>query len=255
MTPDTPRSEGANQPNAVPATVDDCWRLEGHRARWRAAAIDLDHPLDGIAARLGIGVGPAGGEDHLLGVDLRAECRIADHWQRGRDLTAVYEPADDRQLRASAMWRISDLFSASSPSIAAWECVVSAQTSLLHSDVSLAVVSQFAAAHILWGRLDADLRQPAFTTDRPETANAILARRDADTSLLLVAHPLDPHQISCDRTQGRATVRHWLFSAAVEKGVLLRSRVLAAIGPSENDTAWAALLSAAFASSPPILTA
>jgi putative heme iron utilization protein len=61
-------------------------------------------------------------------------------------------------------------------------------------------------------------------------------------------------QIRVDRHGSRTTISCWLFSSAVEKGVLLRSRVLAAIGPTANDTAWAAALAAAFAHSPPILT-
>jgi hypothetical protein len=52
----------------------------------------------------------------------------------------------------------------------------------------------------------------------------------------------------------RSVVECWLFSTALEKGVLLRSRVLAAIGPAADATLWAADLAASFAASPPMLT-
>ena len=259
MTRATPRSDQSQSLASTAAAAScDGWHLDGHRRRSRVGdlgvTIDLERPLDGIMPDLGSGDGTSRGGDHLLGVDLRAECRIADPWQRGRDLTAVYEPSDDRHLRATTMWRISDLIPATHPAIAAWECVVSAQTSLLQSDATLAVVSRIVAGEILWGLLDADLRQPAFAAVRSANASLILARRDDGRSLLLAAHPLDPQQISCDHLAGLATIRHWLFAAAVEKGVLLRSRVLAAIGPAGDDTAWAGRLAEAFANSPPILT-
>ena len=45
-----------------------------------------------------------------------------------------------------------------------------------------------------------------------------------------------------------------LFASAIEKGVLLRGRVLAAVGPHDLDEGWASSLLAAFVASPPPLT-
>ena len=53
----------------------------------------------------------------------------------------------------------------------------------------------------------------------------------------------------------RAVVECWIFSSAIEKGVLLRSRVLAAIGPTTGDLEWASGLATAFSASEPMLTA
>ena len=44
-----------------------------------------------------------------------------------------------------------------------------------------------------------------------------------------------------------------LLAAPLEKGVLLRSRVVAAIGPERNDEAWADRVLQTFAASPPPL--
>ena len=197
--------------------------------------IDLDRPQKGIVVDFD---GTAAG-DHLLGIDLRSEFQLAEHWVRGSDMTAVYEPVDARRLRSTAMWRLTSTAGVPPlPSgVTAWELIISAQTSLLQSDSTLSVVSEITAVDVL---------TPA--------DNCVLARRHDGTTAVVIVHPDDMRRIRVDRHGPRTTISCWLFSSAVEKGVLLRSRVLAAIGPTANDTAWAAALAAAFAHSPPILT-
>jgi hypothetical protein len=60
--------------------------------------------------------------------------------------------------------------------------------------------------------------------------------------------------IDIDRAGDLLRVRCWLFSTAIEKGQLFRSRVLAAVGPARDDEAWAGGLGSAFAAAPPPLT-
>lgn len=213
------------------------WTLTDHVARaarhLRDASIDLDQPTDGIAVAT-----PAAGADHLLGIDLRSATRLAERWARGADVTAVYETTDARRLRATAMWRLDSAAPTLPREIAIWELVISAQTSLLESDSSLAVVSRVAATDLV-----------------SIGAGGVLARRGDGTSALILVHPDDLKKVSADHRAGRGTISCWLFSSAVEKGVLLRSRVLAAIGPTAGDTTWAAAVAETFAASPPMLTA
>ncbi|MCE9632406.1 MAG: hypothetical protein K8S94_17070 [Planctomycetia bacterium] len=220
--------------------------------------LDLNLPSRGIVARR------HGRDDQLLGVDLTAResaadttLRPVDHWLRGGDLAAVYEPADARHLRATAMWRMHD----GATDVTGWEVVVSAQTSLLESDAAVAVVSTVEADDLLWndGRQSHHAWQPIGTAGAvPDAATCILIRRDAvaadATSLLIAVHPADHRRIIVTRSGHRARIECWLFSSAIEKGVLLRSRVLAAIGPAQADTTWAERLAAGFAASPPPLT-
>lgn len=212
------------------------WTLADHVARTarhaRDASIDLDRPIDGIAV-----AAQAADADHLLGIDLRSGARLAERWARGGDVTAVYETTDARRLRATAMWRLAAFDSARPAGVAVWELVISAQTSLLESDSSLAVVSLVAATELV-----------------PVGDGGVLARRGDGTSALILVHPDDLKKVSFEHGAGRGSISCWLFSSAVEKGVLLRSRVLAAIGPTESDTAWAAALAKTFAASPPVLT-
>jgi hypothetical protein len=72
--------------------------------------------------------------------------------------------------------------------------------------------------------------------------------------VLVAAHPGDARRMTVRREGTRIVVECWLFSTELEKGVLLRSRVLAAIGPTADATRWAGDLAARFAASPPILT-
>jgi hypothetical protein len=67
--------------------------------------------------------------------------------------------------------------------------------------------------------------------------------------VLLAVHPADARTIAVTRREGRVGVACWLFSATLEKGVLLRGRVLAAVGPATGDLAWSARLTGQFAAS------
>ena len=80
----------------------------------------------------------------------------------------------------------------------------------------------------------------------------MLARRGA-TAVMVAVHPQDPRRIAVAFARGRARVECDIFPTAIEKGVILRSRVLAAIGPAAGVGSWAPDLYAAFADSPPFL--
>lgn len=218
------------------------WEVTGHVARAASSHLDLAAPEAGLTV--------AGG-DHVLGLDLRSprgDARLVDHWVRGDDCVAVYEPADPRRLRAAAMWRSLG----GEPQ--AWELVVSAQTSLVESDSTIAVRCTLTGSELLAGRY-ADGRvawSPTSAEVFPAEATCLLATRP-EAAVLVAVHPADARRITIRREAGRVEVACWLFSAAIEKGVLLRSRVLAAFGPA-SDLGWADALVARFAASPPPLT-
>jgi hypothetical protein len=226
----------------MPTISSTGWTLAGLEARLAGACIDLETPAKGLATAAG----------HLLGLDLRTpqgEPRLVDHWSRGDDLVAVYEPADPRRLRATALWR--PFGGAGS---AAWEVVVSAQTSLVESDSSLAVTIETAAGEMFWGRPTSGGMEWALlgAGALPPEATCLIVRRETGSTLVAV-HPADARRITMLREPGRVRVVCWLFSTLIEKGVLLRSRLLAAEGSAGNP-AWADEVVAAFAGSPPPLT-
>ena len=243
-------------PSSAPPRTEptaSAWRATGHRMTDAGSlipsAIDLDRPRQGITLA-GEGVSSP---RTLLGLDLRSECRLTDHWLRGDDVTAVYESADARQLRTTAMWRLHP----SDVGTRAWELIASAQTSLLQSDAVLAVVSEIDTTDILWGTCTNGAVH-WHTAESPE-ATCVLVRQDGtdtsnSTSVLVAAHPGDARRMTVRRDGKRVVVECWLFSTELEKGVLLRSRVLAAVGPAADASQWAADLAAKFAATPPMLT-
>lgn len=243
-------------PSSAPPRTEptaSAWLTTGHRMTDAgsviSATIDLDRPRQGMTLA-GEGVSSV---STLLGLDLRSECRLTDHWVRGDDVTAVYESADARHLRTTAMWRLHR----SDGATQAWELIASAQTSLLQSDSVLAVVSEIDATDIVWGTCT-DGAMQWHTDPSPEATCVLLGRSGAtaagDTSVLVAAHPGDARRMTVRRDGTRVVVECWLFSTALEKGVLLRSRVLAAVGPTADATRWAGDLAAKFAASPPMLT-
>ena len=229
------------------------WLATGHQMTDTgsviSAAVDLNQPRQGIT----LAGESVSSTSTLLGLDLRSDCRLTDYWVRGDDITAVYESADDRRLRTTAMWRLHP----SEGATRAWELIASAQTSLLQSDSVLAVVSEIDATDVLWGTYSDGVMQ-WHPDPSPDATCVLLGRGKAagsdSTSVLVAAHPGDARRLTVRRDGTRVVVECWLFSTALEKGVLLRSRVLAAVGPAADATRWAGDLAAKFAASPPMLT-
>lgn len=230
-------------------TAAPAWTLSDQVACHREARLDLARPAAGLVAS---------GGDELLGLDLRTPgvCRPVECWVRARDLVAIYEPADPRRLRATAMWH------ACRTDAPAWELIVSCQTALVESDPAIAVRCDIAGGDLVigtrtGGRLawspSAAASSPHMAAILPADADCLLVRRGGD-GVLIASHPADPHRFLARRHGDRLELTCWLFSTTIEKGVLLRSRVLAAAGPAA-DTAWADELVDAFAGSPPPLTA
>lgn len=228
-----------------------------------SARIDLGRPGAGLVV---VAAGPhdtdptRDAEDRLLGLDLLGPARLVDHWIRGGDLAATYEPGDGRSLRATAMWRSLGAEVGVTTGLRAWEVIVSAQTALLHAHAGLAVACDLHAALVAWGTLAAPgsaghVAWSAIANERwAPHARAVLVRRPAAGSSVVVAvHADDGLGIAARLAAGRARIECRLFGDALEKGVLLRSRVLAAVGPATDDTAWADRLVRAYLDLPPML--
>jgi hypothetical protein len=236
-------------PSSAPA-----WSLAGRHATCLlgglAATVDLDAIRTGLAV-----VGPgATAADHLLGIDLDGASRCVDAWSRGGDLTAVHETLDGGRLRATAMWRATPAWLDGTHGAWCRELVVSAQTPVLETAPHIGVVADIAAERVAPIACAAGHLEPAAPGVDP---HGFLITAPGDRALLFLVHPLDARGVTAARVAGRARIAAQLFPAAVEKGVLLRSRVLAAIGPAATATgpgSWAATIATAFAASAPVLT-
>lgn len=243
-------------PAATAPRRDGAWTIHDGRAETSAAAggargapggvrFDLSAPSSGLVTADG---------DGLLGIDFGVERSPRDAWARGDDLIAVWESGDDRDLVTTGLWRrhvgqgLAEI-----RDVAAFVIVASATTRLLQADATLAVTHSIAADDVLSGRWDGDRAGPLGSAVDPRHGIHLL-RRTGGRSVLVAIHPSDHQATTIERGGGRVRVACWLFPAGVEKGVLLRSRVLAAIGPAEGDLEWAGRLAARFAALPPELS-
>jgi hypothetical protein len=230
------------------------WTLSG----CDAVATAVNTRIDLAEAPLGLAVADG---LQVLGLLLPEGCRPVEAWQRGTDLTAVYEPQDDRQLRITAMWRLGA--AASGSATRSWQMVLSSQTSLLTSTAELTVISTINGVHSNeHGRWAGDSVAWEIEHELPATCLRVRqATPDGVGRCVLIAiHPDDPGAITTERRDnGSEQVACRLFPSDVEKGVLLRSRVLVAVGTDEAtleaSDGWSADLLRQFAGSPPVLTA
>ena len=202
--------------------------------------------------------------EDLLGLDLGVELPPVDHWARGDDVTATWESGDQRALRATGLWRHLTAprgharlgVRTDVTGVSAWELIASATTGLLRSDSALAVVSDLRADSVLtsaWGEGAHPTLTPGVDPRNDAQTGIVLVRRSAGPSVLVMLHPSDHQAVSIERHGSRTRIGCWLFPTGVEKGVLLRSRVLAAIGPADGDLAWSAEVARWFAAAPPDL--
>jgi hypothetical protein len=239
--------------NASPPAA--AWSLAAERASCTAggmsSVIDLAVPQSGLAV-----VRPGAAEpDRLLGVELDPASACADAWCRGSDVTAMYETRDGGRLRATAMWRAQPAWL--DTAVGAWcrEVVVSAQTALLESMPQISVSADVVGDSLVpvayrAGRLE-------FSLTRDQEPHGFLVSGPGDLAVVFLVHPVDARGVTARADAGRVRIAARLFPTAVEKGVLLRSRVITAIGPARDATApgsWLPTLATAFAASPPVLT-
>lgn len=243
-------------PDAPPPRPDSAWTIHDGRAEARPAAgaargaaalarVDLAVPAAGLLTAEG---------DRILGIDLGVERPPRDAWTRGDDLVAVWDSGDDRDLVTTGLWRRHvGPGLAEERDVVAFVIVASATTRLLQADATLAVTSSIAADSVLSARWEGARPGALVSTVDPRHGIHLL-RRAGGRSVLLAIHPSDHQATTIERGEGRVRIACWLFPAGVEKGVLLRSRVLAAVGPAEGDAQWAGRVAARFAALPPELS-
>lgn len=233
------------------------WQLSGTEAvdPLSRARISLASPASGLIT----GEGDAGGELQLLALELPAGCEPRDMWARGNDLTAVFEPADDRGLRITAMWRVGSA-DGRCPGVRSWQLILSAQTSRRSTPAELTVVFRFPGPVAFgdWNRGHVDWQQGL--ANQP---TCLRVRRDTSgttaTSLVVAIHPDDAGVLQeIPDSSGLTQIRCRLFASDLEKGVLLRSRVLVALGSAEaadpTVSGWDEAVLQQFAASAPMLS-
>jgi hypothetical protein len=230
--------------------------VESHLARMQlercAATVDWHNPRNGLCElRLD---GQVLADFHPLGPELSAispaEIATVEHYVRAGDLVATYSNRPAEQLRTQVYWRAGT--HPRDGAIAAIELVVSVQTALLDSCPKLAITSHLHASEAL--RMT-DSQSGSFTSVVPPSAEAdpdgiagaphcyLFRLPGRQYSYIEMIHPADVQSSNWDGwLQGahyRLQLRHQLFADRLEKGVILRARVLGVIVDRRDDRAAA----------------
>jgi hypothetical protein len=207
---------------------------------------------------------------HPLGVELPAlksqEAQAGvERYVRGGDLVVTYADRPAPNMRTQLYWRASAHQRDSA--IAAVELVASVQTSLSDSFPEMAVRSQLVASEA-YQLVDAargsfaSIVPPGKDSpldESPEAPQCYLLRLPGrQLTYAEMVHPADPRQSQWDGwlhgADYRMQLRHELFARPLEKGVILRARVLGVILDRKGDKAAAAAHWASFLHEPLPLT-
>jgi hypothetical protein len=230
------------------------WQLDGHVARLVVAdfeiSVDVSAPSNGLSLRRSAAslveaqqilcVEP-GDRDPL-------DAASVDAFARGRDLVATYAERPPRHVRAQVYWRsiAADEFA---PSLqqrvaVAFDLILSVNTSVLDEDPKSTVRSSVALA--------------AEIVDVEGAPGCFMIRSgDAGSTYVEMVHPADYQENEAfidDSAPPRGQLAHRLFPERLEKGVILRARVRAALVDRQGDEATALAAYQHFAATEPPLT-
>lgn len=189
---------------------------------------------------------------HILGVDLKRWSEddmppLADVWVRGGDLVATYEQTAQRPFRVQVYWRLREATSAA----CTFDLEVSVQTSLLDILAQLTSSSRLPPCALLRPThgtefVPIDLGVECRQELTPQAGPGIVVARfdDSPWSYAEMTHPIDfrrdlVSQAAADGADAGTLLRHWLFAADLEKGVILRARVRGAFVPRAHDVSCA----------------
>ena len=254
---------------------DSTWTLRGQLAEFVAGefccTLDLANPAAGLrvtAPKL-----PRALELFKLNLPNIAVADIAgrlDAFVRGDDLVANYEETPQPRFRTQVYWRRRSHVTAQ-PSLAI-ELVISMQTELLDTQPALEVISSVVGELAVCDFSVSPRMEPVNATSgeirklhgegKPA---AFLTKCGGDWSYFEAAHPLDSEECvvrvasTCDQSresrQAVFELRHRLLAHRLEKGVILRSRILGALFPPPGGLQPASKAYAEFANSALPLTA
>lgn len=167
---------------------------------------------------------------------------VAESYVRGNDLVASYQSTDDWPFSPQLYWRAYSLRTVDGV-LASASLLVSVQTHLLDTVPQIAVASRMPCEESLLVSLSGGAARidPSKTIPSTNGDCCVVSRfRDMPLSYLEIMPAGDFHATS-QLAEGKRAAFEWrLFAEFLEKGVIRRARVHAAIVPRENDIEIAA---------------
>jgi hypothetical protein len=204
-----------------------------------------------------------------LGVELPEAASVApvvqDAYTRASDLVVTFADTSQWQLRSQVYWRLSEFLPATAAGV---ELIVSLQTSLLDAPADISTLSRVASDEIFYLPNGQHEFRELVRSAQPQRLNSshalgcfVFRLASANVSYAEFVHPIDYRETLLEavpdlRVDDPATLcRHKLFERRLEKGVILRSRVMGLFLPQDDDLRLARKCYQVFAASEPVLTA
>lgn len=259
---------------------ESCWRLEGTGARLSVGAagagIDLTRPAAGLALQFP-GTAKTTSPCKILGVRFDdaqpIDAARLDAYVRGDDLVATYDETLPRRVRAQIYWRLLKAAEFSPPFAehvpVAFDLIVSVNTSLLDSDPQSSVHSEISPAGGVLGVVSdgagsSDISAQEMPRGSKLAGNLrgfIVRPAQGEFSYVEIVHPAESCRCEAkwltnpvpDESRGVQLTQH-LFQQRLEKGVILRAWIRAALVAQKHDEATAVAAYRHFAAAEPPLT-
>jgi hypothetical protein len=167
---------------------------------------------------------------------------VAESYVRGNDLVASYSPSNEWPYSPQLYWQAASLASVDGV-LASLSHLVSIQTHLLDTHPEIQVASQVSSAECIHltmhdnGEADVEPARGGETLVPRGSICCILWRLAAvPASYIEIVATTDFHSVSLERGANHELYAVWhLFAEFLEKGVIRRARVHAALLPREND--------------------
>jgi hypothetical protein len=208
-------------------------------------------------------------EGELLGLELpeapAQTVQLADAYARVDDLVLTFSESPQWQLRTQIYWRYCRKLEDIAPAV---ELIVSLQTNLLDVPADLSTRTQVSADETFFLARDQHNFHELARSSRPQlvtsarASGCILFRlANANVSYAEIIHPNDFRETMLEALPDlhvddpAALCRHRLFARRLEKGVILRARVLAFLLPQDDDLRITRHMYRQFAAFEPVLTA
>jgi hypothetical protein len=171
---------------------------------------------------------------------------VAESYVRGNDLVASYQATDDWPFSPQLYWRANSLRAVDGV-LASASLLVSVQTHLLDTIPQIAVTSQLPCDEAFLVSVSGSAQPNAMRIDSLRTipsANedcCVVSRlRDVPLSYVEIMPAGDFHAVRLLAEANEKAFEWRLFAEFLEKGVIRRARIHAAIVPRENDIEIAA---------------
>ena len=211
------------------------WNLVEHQAT--ATWADTTVSVNTLDLRSGLRIGGGHWQGSMLGalpaLSPASSPASVETYVRGADLVTTHPATVERPTRVQLYWRRWRDLPAGTAAIV--ELIVSAQTHLLDSDPSLVLEHRFPGAIQL---------------QRSEHSSQVTL---GDGQLLIFTHSADATET--ELADSNSEVRHTLFRRRLEKGVILRGRLLIAWSDCGFVQESRQQLEARFCHAEPMLTA